>query len=154
MACHCRCPHLFVSGQMLSEKGRAFPKARARPIDTHPLSHNYLLQKSFCPHFLLSPPFPLTQRDEERNKTDSNWKWLGKPWKHTLRLCPPPAEFISSRFCAAARCAHYAKGAAGHREQKTPSCMKSSAVQQNAGLVSQNERGLPATLWSGGLQLR
>lgn len=90
MACHRRCPHLFVSGQMLSEKGRAFPKAQARPVHTHPLSHNHLLQRSFCPLLLPSYSPPSLHVDVARKKNDTNWKWLGKPWKRTIKLLPPP----------------------------------------------------------------
>lgn len=159
MACHRRCPHLFVSGQMLSEKGRAFPKAPARPIHTHPLSHNHLLQRKLLPPSPSSPPaFPCTWRDVERNKNDANWKWLGKPWKHTIELPPPFQSLLAAGFAPQpadnGQDVHTGqRGLQATGEQKNPSCMKRSTVQQHAALAVIGEEQSGQLLWSGSLPL-
>lgn len=136
MACHRRCPHLFVSGQMLSEKGRAFPKARARPIHTHPLPRNHLLQSSFCP-----PPCPY----EAAERCGKKWKQrklevARKALKTYDQTAATPQSLLAAGF--ALQPAHNTQdvrtvrgGLRATGEQKTPSCMKRGTVQRHAVLT-------------------
>lgn len=77
-------------------------------------------------------------------------KWLGKPWKHIIKLLPPllPQSLLAAGF--ALQPAYNAQDAhtVQREEQKNPSCMKCSTVQQHA-VLSQGSRERPVQLLSG-----